>query len=267
MQKDYTIRPPKGKKVPILVSVPHCGTAFPTDLIPHFKKEKVAFPDDTDFFVDKVYDFVSELGITMIYANYNRWVIDLNRSPENQNLYNDGRIITALTPTTDFLGNPIYESSEFEPDGKEIQRRKEKYYLPYYAAITKELANFKKEFGVAILWDAHSIRRLVPSIQAEPFPSFILGTNDGQSANGTLIEAAKQGIKSSGKELSYNHPFKGGNITRHFGNPAKDIHAIQLEMIKTLYMDDAELIYHPERANELKRSLKNTFELLIKAIS
>lgn len=266
MRQNYTIIPPKGKKVPILVSVPHCGTAFPEEVINHFKKEKVAFPDDTDFFVEKVYDFVSELGITMIYAHYNRWVIDLNRSPHNQNLYDDGRIITSLTPTTDFLGNPIYKARDFEPDGKEIQRRKENYYLPYYDAITKELNNFKKEFGVAVLWDAHSIRRLVPTIQSEPFPSFILGTNDGRSANGTFIAAAKQGIATSGKECFYNTPFKGGNITRHFGNPAENIHALQLEMIKPLYMDDTEINYHPKRAEELKRSLKTTFELLIKVI-
>lgn len=249
------------------MSVPHCGIAFPKELEHHFKKDKVAFPDDTDFFVDKVYDFVSDLGITMIYAHYNRWVIDLNRSPENQNLYEDGRIITSLTPTTDFLGNPIYKTAKFEPGSQEVQRRKEKYYLPYYEAITKTLSNFKEEFGVAVLWDAHSIRRLVPTIQKAPFPSFILGTNDGQSANGTFIEAAKQGISSGGKECSYNHPFKGGNITRHFGNPAENIHALQLEMIKTLYMDNAELVYNPKRADELRGCLRNTFELLIKAIS
>ena len=248
------------------MSVPHCVTAFPKELMAHFKKEKVAFPDDTDFFVHKVYDFVSELGITMIYAHYNRWVIDLNRSPQNQNLYDDGRIITSLTPTTDFLGNPIYKAAELEPDNKEIQRRKEKYYLPYYNAIRKVLNNFKKEFGVAVLWDAHSIRQLVPTIQSEPFPSFILGTNDGQSANGTFIAAAKQGIATSGKKCSYNTPFKGGNITRHFGKPAENIHALQLEMIKPLYMNDTELTYHSKRAEVLKNSLKNTFELLIKAI-
>lgn len=249
------------------MSVPHCGTAFPEDLANHYKKDKVSFPDDTDFFVNEVYDFVSELGITMIFAHYNRWVIDLNRSPQNQNLYNDGRIITSLTPTTDFLGNPIYKDPQFEPDNKEIKRRKEKYFQPYYDAITTVLDNFKKEYGKAVLWDAHSIRRFVPSIHATPFPSFILGTNDGQSANVALIEAAKQGIQTSGKDLSYNHPFKGGNITRHFGNPAENIHALQLEMIKTLYMDDAELVYHPARANELKISLKNTFDLLIEVIS
>jgi len=248
------------------VSVPHCGVAFPSELKEHYKKEKIDFPDDTDFFVDKVYDFVTDMGITLIYAHYNRWVIDLNRSPVNQNLYNDGRLITGLTPTTDFLGNVLYKSTEFEPTEAEVFRRKEKYYVPYYQTIQNLLNDFKKEFGTAVLWDAHSIRRLVPTIQTAPFPSFILGTNDGQSANVALIEAAKQGISSSGKDLSYNHPFKGGNITRHFGKPAENIHAIQLEMIKTLYMDDAELTYHSERAEELKNSLKNTFKLMLKVI-
>jgi len=202
----------------------------------------------------------------MIYAHYNRWVIDLNRSPINRALYTDGRLITGLTSTTDFLGNPIYISKEIEPDAAEIERRKTLYYEPYYQQINNILEGFKKEFGQAVLWDAHSIRKSVPTIQADPFPEFILGTNDGQTASTALIQAAKKGLVSNDNELSYNHPFKGGNITRHFGKPAENIHAIQLEMIKTLYMDDAELVYHPERAEKLKNSLKNTFKLMLKVI-
>jgi len=99
--------------------------------------------DDTDFFVHKIYDFVTEMGITLIYAHYSRWVIDLNRSPENKALYTDGRIITGLTPTTDFLGNPIYKSAAVEPDYEEIERRKKRYFQPYYNKITALLNSFK----------------------------------------------------------------------------------------------------------------------------
>lgn len=266
MPNIYQLIAPKGKPVPILVSVPHCGTAFPEELISGYRKEMVSNPDDTDFFVQDVYDFVTEMGITLIQAHYSRWVIDLNRSPQNKSLYTDGRLITGLTPTTDFLGNKLYVSAEYEPSQEEVNRRKKLYYQPYYDKITEILTGFKQDFGQAILWDAHSIRRVVPTIHPTPFPSFILGTNDGKTAAPTLIAAAKKGIAAHQVEMTYNHPFKGGNITRHFGDPSNNIHALQLEMIKTLYMDDGELVYHPSRAKKLRSRLKYTFELLIETL-
>ena len=267
IEQNYTIVPPVGKRVPILVSVPHSGTAFPLELISHFKTELIEQPDDTDFFVHELYNFVSDMGITMIHATYNRWVIDLNRSPKHKPLYTDGRIITALTPTTDFLGNQLYESEDLEPIPPEIDRRIQKYFNPYYKQVQTILNGFVEEFGVAILWDAHSIRRVVPTIQEAPFPDLILGTNDGQSADEQFIQAAKKGLTTSEVELSYNTPFKGGNITRNFGRPKNKIHALQLEMCKDLYMDDAELKYHPSRAEKMRGTLQNTFEQLIKECS
>ncbi|MFK7980778.1 MAG: N-formylglutamate amidohydrolase [Saprospiraceae bacterium] len=251
-------------KVPIVVSIPHCGRIFPPELATHYKQELAKNPDDTDFFVDKLYDFLPKMGITTICANYSRWVIDLNRSPKNEALYNDGRIITNLTPTTDFFGNAIYANPVFEPKAKEVERRKKLYFQPYYDKITSLLAATKQQFGKAILWDAHSIRRTVPTIQTAPFPDLILGTNDGQTADNELIAVVKNSLGNSPYDLSYNHPFKGGNITRYFGNPSEHIYAFQLEMAKDLYMDDTETQYHPERAAKMKEALIATFEELIR---
>lgn len=265
MEPIFKIITAESAKVPIIVSIPHCGRAFPPELVDHYKSALATNPDDTDFFVDKLYDFLPKMGITTICANYSRWVIDLNRSPKNISLYNDDRIITDLTPTTDFLGNPIYANPVFEPKGKEIERRKKYYFTPYYIQLTKLLKDTKKKFGEAILWDAHSIRRRVPTIQDSPFPDLILGTNDGQTAKSGWIKTVKNSLSDSPYQLNYNHPFKGGNITRHFGNPKENIHAFQLEMSKDLYMDDTETQYHPERAAKVKETLKSTFSALIKA--
>ena len=263
MQLPYKIINADTKKVPIIVSIPHCGRTFPSALKHQYKKELASNPDDTDFFVDDLYDFLPQMGITTICARYSRWVIDLNRSPKNAALYNDGRIITQLTPTTNFLGEAIYVNPEFEPNSIEIERRKALYFQPYYDKITDLLATTKSQFGKAILWDAHSIRRIVPTIQSTPFPDLILGTNDGQSANGKLIQVVKENLSRGAYALNYNHPFKGGNITRHFGNPVADIHAFQLEMTKDLYMDDSETQYHLERAAKVKQLLIGTFEALM----
>lgn len=264
MAEVFHIIPPTSKRVPILLSIPHVGMAFPEELEDRYVAELAQKPDDTDFYLDQLYDFAASLGITTIHATYSRWVIDLNRNPDSVALYDDGRIITALTPITDFLGNSIYKKKEFEPDSEEVARRKDLYYYPYYAKIQEILSELKNEFGEVLFWDAHSIREYVPSIQKERFPELILGNNDAQSARTDLIKLALEGLSSMGHELTHNTPFKGGNLTRHFGNPAQGIHALQLEMIKTLYMDDAEEEYDANRADKIKHLLKNTFTLLIK---
>jgi len=124
MAEVFHIITPKGKKVPILLSIPHVGMAFPEELEDQYVAELAQKPDDTDFYLDQLYDFAASLGITTIHAKYSRWVIDLNRNPDSVALYDDGRIITALTPITDFLGNPIYRKKEFEPDSQEVARRR-----------------------------------------------------------------------------------------------------------------------------------------------
>ena len=127
----YKISSPKGTKVPILLSVPHCGIAFPDEIRKDFDPELSSKPDDTDWFVDTLYDFASSMGISMISAVYSRWVIDLNRDPESKPLYTDGRIITALCPTTDFFGKPIYIDQRKEVKQTEVDRRLTAYYYPY----------------------------------------------------------------------------------------------------------------------------------------
>lgn len=258
----FIIKRATGKRIPVILSVPHCGTSFPDEIIDHYDPEMIKAPDDTDWFVHDLYEFLLEEGVTMIHAKYSRWVIDLNRDPQSKPLYDDGRIITALTPTTDFFGKPIYKSDQFEPDQNEVDRRVKKYYDPYYAKIRELLDETKQEFGKALLWDAHSIRHFVPTIRKEVFPDMILGNNDEKTASPAIIEAALKGLNSSNFQVNHNTPFKGGYITRSFGDPENSIHALQLEMNKILYMDDQELNYHPERAGEVQRVLKTTFNLL-----
>jgi len=266
MSKPFHIIEPKVKKVPLILSVPHCGTDFPEELTNDYVPEMMASPDDTDWFVHQLYNFASEMGITIIYAKYSRWVIDLNRDPESAPLYNDGRIITGLTTTTDFFGRAIYTSENKIPDQAEIERRLENYYWPYYAEVQSLLDARKEEFGKALLWDAHSIRHLVPTIRKDVFPDMILGNNDEKTAHKSLIKTTLTELTSSKYGVNHNTPFKGGHITRYFGKPENDIHALQLEMNKILYMDDTETKFETDRANAVRVVLKQTFSELIKTL-
>lgn len=258
----FVVHIPKAPRVPILLSSPHSGIAFPDELREEYKKEMSHRPDDTDWFVDKLYDFTPAMGITTINAVYSRWVVDLNRDPESKPLYSDGRIITALCPTTDFFGNPIYNDGRSEVAQDEVKRRVAEYYVPYHNKIEELLTDLKNQFGKVLLWDCHSIRQYVPTIRQEKFPDLILGDADGTSASPGLIEAALGGLEDSDYQVSHNHPFKGGYITRSFGKPSEDQHALQLEMSKVKYMSDDELEYDPKRAEEIQTVLKKTFERL-----
>lgn len=263
MNEPYFITEPTGEKVPVILSSPHSGVGFPDELKTHFRPEKMAQPDDTDWFVHHLYDFAPSLGITTIRARDSRWVIDLNRDPHSRPLYNDGRIITELAPKTDFFGDEIYADESFLPDDAEVERRLENYYRPYYRKIESLLQERLNEFGQVLLWDAHSIRRRVPTIQNEPFPDLILGDNDEKSASGKIIEIALSNLKKGKFGVNHNSPFKGGQITRHFGDPAKRVHALQLEMAKNNYMNDDELTFNENRANEMRNVLRPVFENLI----
>lgn len=263
MNDPFFIIEPKNKKVPVILSVPHSGVEFPQELKNQYYPEMAAQPDDTDWFVHNLYNFASNLGITVIHAKYSRWVIDLNRDPESKALYDDGRIITGLTPSTDFLGNEIYVEKRFIPDERETGRRLENYYLPYHQKIKNLIEERKREFGQVLLWDAHSIRTLVPTIRAEPFPDLILGDNDEKSAGQEIIETALNGLRAGKYQVNHNAPFKGGYITRFFGKPEENVHALQLEMCKIHYMNDDELTFNEERAEEMRKVLRPVFERLI----
>lgn len=255
---------PSVEPVPILLSIPHCGVRFPEELKRQYRQDLIEAPDDTDWFVNQLYDFAASMGITVIHSIYSRWVIDLNRDPESKPLYTDGRIITALCPTTTFTGEPLYVDQRKDVDPLEVKRRVEIYYKPYHEQIRKKLFEMKNSFGKVLLWECHSIRQFVPTVFPEKFPDLILGTNDETSASKPIIDTTLAELRNSDYNVSHNFPFKGGYITRHFGKPAENQHAMQLEMSKVNYMDDSEMKYDEARAMKVREVLKRVFNTLIK---
>ncbi|WP_114778880.1 N-formylglutamate amidohydrolase [Botryobacter ruber] len=257
----FNITGPAAISSPILFSIPHCGTRVPGDILPEYKAELLP-PDDTDWYVDQLYAFAQEMGITVISAVYSRWVIDLNRNPDNAPLYHDGRIITDLCPCTDFLGRPIYHDERRQVRPEERERRKRLYYNPYHQKLQELLLATKVKFGKVLLWDCHSIRRLVPTISPHPFPDLLLGTADGLSAPATIVSAAMDALSSGEFEVRQDYLFKGGYITRHFGQPEQQQYALQLEMPKELYMKAGETEYDAARARKVQQVLRQTFTAL-----
>ncbi len=257
---------PIAPEVPILLSVPHCGTQFPGELREQYKPNLIEAPDDTDWFVDKLYDFAPDMGITMISARISRWVIDLNRDPDEKPLYSDGRIITGLCPTTSFFGESLYNDGRKLIDPAEVSRRRSSYFIPYHAKVQQLLDGLLQRHGKVLLWDCHSIRQFVPTIHKEKFPDLILGDADGTSASPGVIEIALSTLDHSAYQTRHNFPFKGGYITRHFGKPAIGQHALQLEMTKVNYMDASETVYDEKKAGAMRTLLKSVFHKLIEQL-
>ena len=261
----YILHAPEGKRLPILLSVPHCGTAFPDELRDLFLPEILEHPDDTDFFVHDLYDFAPAMGITLIHSHYSRYVIDLNRDPAGQPLYHDGRVLTELVPTRSFFAKPLYRASL--PDQAAIQERIARYYLPYHHQLRVLLDDLKEEFGCVLLWEAHSIRQSVPTLHPAPFPDLILGDQGGKTAHPDLSQLAQKHLANTGSySFAHNSPFQGGYITRHFGQPNQSTHALQLEMVKNLYMDENTTTYNPKKAAPLRALLQQTLAALAEAL-
>lgn len=256
--KTYDLYLPKSWTIPIIVSTPHVGTELPIDIKEKLNPVASNLPD-TDWFVDQLYDFANEIGAVQIRARYSRYVIDLNRPAAGASLYTDSRRQTEVIPSTTFEGVPLYKGG-YVVDEAEFHRRVELFYKPYYDELHTQIAAGLKKFGRVLLWDGHSITRLVKSIQTEPFPDLMLGDRDGHTAHPRLVEIAQRELSQSPYSVAYNAPFKGGQITRFHGHSAPGVFAMQLEMSQDIYMTDG--LLDDEKAGILKPVLRRTLESL-----
>lgn len=222
--------------VPLLVSMPHIGTEIPAELKGAYTDEALRV-EDTDWHLHLLYNFLPALGASVLRPRYSRYVIDLNRPPDDAPMY-PGASNTELCPTRFFNGASLYKPG-YEPAPAERARRREAYWQPYHSALAGELARLKAQHGFALLWDAHSIRSQIPWLFEGKLPDLNIGTASGASANAAITDAVVKACATAPRiTTAVNGRFKGGYITRHYGQPASDVHAVQLEMCQSLYMQE-----------------------------
>lgn len=225
----------KGRS-PLLVNVPHAGTHIPEPLSRRMTATALKSPD-ADWHVDRLYNFARDLDASFIVATHSRYVVDLNRPPDGSSLY-PGQDVTELCPLLQFDKSPIYLPGE-TPDTAETAARRETYWQPYHDSLSETLADIRATHGYALLWDAHSIRSVEPRFFDGRLPDINLGSGDGTACDdalaANLIAIAEQ---ADGYSAILNGRFKGGHITRHYGDPANRIHAMQLELSQITYMEE-----------------------------
>jgi len=241
---------------PIFISMPHNGVLVPDDILLKMTESAKRIVD-TDWYLDRLYQFAINQGCYLIKPKYNRYVIDLNRSKKDENLY-PGQDTTELCPTSQFSKRKIYRDGH-EPDQKEIERRIEKYWQPYHAQVASILEQIKDKFGIALLFEAHSIKSEVPRFFEGQLPDFNFGTYNGKSCS-ELLEQSLSGWQPKGYSVVTNGRFKGGYITRAYGNPCKNIHSIQLELSQATYMNEDKLKFDQDKANRVTPALQEMFD-------
>jgi N-formylglutamate deformylase len=250
-------------RTPLLVSMPHTGTYVPDPLIERFTPAAQALPD-TDWHLEPLYDFLQELGASVLVASHSRYVVDLNRAPDNANLY-PGQDTTAVVPLDTFHKEPLYRSG-LEPSTAESAERITIYWKPYHAKLAEELARLKKQYGYALLWDAHSILSVLPRFFAGKLPDFNIGTVDGKSCAPGLGETLLETISDYSKVL--NGRFKGGYITRTYGDPANGVHAVQLELSEAVYMEEEPPFrFREDMARKVRPRLRTLLERFLRVAS
>ncbi|MBT5049673.1 MAG: N-formylglutamate deformylase [Rhodospirillaceae bacterium] len=247
-------------RLPLLVSLPHDSSYVPPEITGRMTEAALVTPD-TDWHVAKLYDFAAELGASVLTATHSRYVIDLNRDPSGAALYRNASN-TELCPVTTFEFEPLYKDGE-EPDDREIARRTIDYWQPYHDKIAAELAALKAKHGVAILFDGHTIKSEVSRFYEGRIPDLNLGTASGASADADLAEQAFSTLVGNDYSAVWDERFTGGYITRHYGDPAHNIHALQLELTWRTYMDETSFAYLPDRAALLKPLLQSLLHTLV----
>jgi N-formylglutamate deformylase len=250
---------------PLLISVPHSGVALPPDIAGKMTTAGHAVAD-TDWFVDALYAPIARaLGASMISANYSRYVVDLNRPPDGGALY-PGMSETGLCPQQSFTDEPLY-LDDTAPDAAEIARRKALYWQPYHAALAAQLARLRAQHGQVLLWDAHSIAAEVPKFFSGRLPDLNFGTNSGASA-ADVIAAALLDVAKTHVGLSHvmNGRFKGGFITRHYGQPTQGVHAVQLELSQDCYMAAGQQCFDSNRAALLSGIIRHLLSAALSAL-
>ena len=260
----FRVVTPSGIPCPLVVSVPHAGSRVPDEDRPLLALSGQQLLRDADVFVDRLFAHAPHCGAPLITEDVSRYVLDVNRNPDDVDREvcpqraapakpcSRGLIWRMTTEGTAVLRRPLTP--------EEVASRTVRIHAPYHEALRALLEERRAAFGYAILLDAHSMPSLGRVAQTDPGTrraDIVPGDVRGTSCDPRISRLVAEHFEHAGYVVRPNDPYMGGFVTRHHGRPAQHIHAIQLELNRDLYMDEAALEWNATRAAALMPHLES----------
>ena len=245
----FSVARPGELKVPLVFNSPHSGRIYPKAFLAASRLDPHTLRRSEDAFVEELFAFVTDLGAPLLHAHFPRAYLDVNREPYELDpvLFRDGLPHYANTQSVRVVGGLgtiariVSESDEIyrEPLAvKAALERINRLYTPYHDTLAALLLETQREFGLAVLIDCHSMPSSPVAEGGAGRPDFVLGDRFGTSCSGELTRLAADQIATLGYAVTLNKPYAGGYITEHYGRPHKAQHVLQIEINRSLYMDE-----------------------------
>jgi N-formylglutamate amidohydrolase len=263
----YLVNAPAPQVAPFILCSPHSGSIYPLDFLKLSRLSPLSLRKSEDCFVDELFMPIATEGVPLIAARFPRAFLDVNREPYelDPELFAEPLPDFANTQSVRVAGG-LGTIARIVADGEAIYRTKlplasglervERLYIPFHAALAELIETTRRQFGYAILLDCHSMPSASMAPAGGPRPDIVLGDRFGASADCKITRFLKDLLAGMGYEVQMNRPYAGGYITEHYGRPARDVHAVQIEINRGLYLN--ELTLRPTAAfAELQRDLQS----------
>jgi N-formylglutamate amidohydrolase len=248
----FLVTEPSGQTIPFVFNVPHAGAVYPASFLTASRLDSMALRRSEDAFVDELFSTVVGLGAPLMAACFPRAYLDLNREPyELDSRMFDGRLPPFANTRSMRVAGGLGTIPRIVADGQEIYHsrlrvdealhRIEWLYKPYHRALRQLVRRTSEIFGHAILIDCHSMPSSSVSREDGAKADIVLGDRYGTSCATLLIDLVEAALRGRGYTVVRNKPYAGGFITEHYGEPALGRHALQIEINRSLYMDERSL--------------------------
>jgi len=248
----FTVLTPLAQTAPFVVCSPHSGRVYTRRFVGSARLDPHALRKSEDCYVDELFASAAHLGAPLLAARFPRAYLDVNREPYelDPELFCDSLPSFANTQSVRVAGG-LGTIARIVADGEEIYRERlslavgleriERLYKPFHATLAQLLEETRRRFGYAVLIDCHSMPSVSGGQGSATRPDFVLGDRFGASCDGRLTRFVREALVSLGYDVQLNRPYAGGYITEHYGRPAKGMHALQIEVNRALYLDEATL--------------------------
>jgi N-formylglutamate deformylase len=233
----------------VVFNSPHSGRVYPPNFLTQSRLDLATLRRSEDFFVDELIAGVVRRGHPVMLAHFPRCYVDVNREPyELDPRMFDGRLPSFANTRSMRVAGGLGTVARVVGDAQEIYdrrlpvddalRRIETLYKPYHRALRRLFTRVHRDFGAAVLIDCHSMPSTAGAKDERPRADVVLGDRYGTSCTAIVSDVIETTLRSLGYSVSRNKPYAGGFITEHYGNPAAGLHAIQVELNRSLYMDE-----------------------------